>query len=66
MCHGLRSVQVLCGHIVLDEGESYRTQVCLWYHVDVGDSLNSLKSKPQLLNRKWSKDMTRKRAACGE
>ena len=56
------SVQVPCP----DEGESYSTLVCLWYHVDVGDSLNSLKSKPQLLKRKWSKDMTRKRAVCGE
>ena len=42
-----------------DKGVIYRAEVCLWYHVDVGDSLNSHKSKPQLLKRKWSEDMTR-------
>ena len=30
----------------------------MWYHVVVGDSLSSHKSKPQLLKRKWSEDMT--------
>ena len=66
-CHG--TVRTACGSVQVpcpDEGESYSTLVCLWYHVDVGDSLNSLKSKPQLVKRKWSKDMTRKRAVCGE
>ena len=49
-----------------DKGEIYRAQVCMWYHVAVGDSLNSHTSKPQLLKRKWSEDMTRnvRRAAC--
>ena len=41
-----------------DKGEIYRAQVCMWYHVVVGDSLSSHKSKPQLLKRNWSKDMT--------
>ena len=59
-CHGLRSV--LAGTVWADrpnKGESYGTQVCLWYHVGVANSLNSLKSKPQLLKLKWSKDMTK-------
>ena len=34
--------------------------------VDVGDSPNSHKSKPQLLKRKWSKDMTRNVPGCCE
>ena len=30
----------------------------MWDHVVVGDSLNYHKSKPQLLKRNWSEDMT--------
>ena len=49
-----------------DRGGIYRAQVCIRYHVDVGDSLNSHKSKPQLLKRKWSEDMTRNVRRGGE
>ena len=55
---GLWSVQH-CVDTLLWKGGIYRAQVCLWYNADVGDSLNSHKSKPQLLKRKWSEDMTR-------
>ena len=49
-----------------DTGGIYCAQVCLWYHVDVGDSLSSHKSKPQLLKRKWSEDMTQNVRRGGE
>ena len=49
-----------------DKGGIYCAQVCLWYHLDVGDSLNSHKSKPQLLKRKWTEDMTRNVRRGGE
>ena len=51
-----------------DKGGIYCAQVCLWYYVDVGYSLDSHKSKLQLLKRKWSEDMTQnvRRSASGE
>ena len=49
----------LCATRCCDKGGIYRAQVSLWYHVDVGNSLSSHKSKPQLLKRKWSEDMPR-------
>ena len=49
-----------------DKDEMHRSQVCLWHHVDVGCSLDSHSSKPQLLKRKWSEDMTKNVRRGGE
>ena len=50
----------LCGYIVVTKVKSIAPSV-LMVPQDVDDSLNSLshKSKPQLLKRDWSDDMTR-------
>ena len=49
-----------------DKDEMYRFQVYLWHHVDVGCSLDSHSSMPQLLKRKWSEDMTKNVRRGGE
>ena len=58
---GLWTVALFATHCC-DKSGIYRAQVSLWYHVDVGNSLSSHKSKSQLLKRKWSEDYAPKRA----
>ena len=59
-CHHRSAVRAApCGQIVMTRVEIYRAQVCMWYHMVVGDSVSSHKSNPQLLKRNWSEDMTR-------